>query len=156
PQTIMLIGEFQDLVGHKYARRNSMCGACRLAKPILMLGFLFFSSIAFAQTESATISGKLTDASAAVLAAAQIQIQSLECGTTTKTVTNNLGIYALSGVPAGHYNIEIQHPGFRQVNALGLTVNVQDRIEENFQLQVGSSIESVTVKAETPLVNTED
>lgn len=120
------------------------------------LSVICFSSISFAQTESATISGKVTDVSGAVIVGAEIQIQSLERGTTARTITNNSGIYVLSGVQAGHYNIEIQHPGFRQVNALGLTVNVQDRIVENFQLQVGSSIESVTITAEAPLVNTED
>lgn len=122
----------------------------------IFLTVICFSSISLAQTESATISGKVTDVSGAVIVGAEIQLQSFEHGTTTRTITNNSGIYVLSGVQAGHYNIEIQHPGFRQVNALGLTVNVQDRIVENFQLQVGSSIESVTITAEAPLVNTED
>ena len=38
-------------------------------------------------------------------------------------------------------------PGFKQVDFLGLIVNVQDHIEQNFRLQVGSVAESVTVEA---------
>jgi hypothetical protein len=42
------------------------------------------------------------------------------------------------------------------VNVTGLIVNVQDHIEQNFRVQVGSVAESVTVTAGAPLVNTTD
>ena len=41
------------------------------------------------------------------------------------------------------------------VNVTGLTVNVQDHLEQNFKLAVGSVSESVTVEGGAPLVNTE-
>src|SRR5260370_18017370 len=46
--------------------------------------------------------------------------------------------------------------GFRQVDLLNLIVNTQDHIEQNFQLQVGSTSESITIESEAPLVNTTD
>jgi hypothetical protein len=50
----------------------------------------------------------------------------------------------------------VQKNGFRKLDFLGLVVNVQDRIEENFKLQIGSVSESITVTGGAPLVNTED
>lgn len=52
--------------------------------------------------------------------------------------------------------MEVTAAGFRVVNVTGLIVNVQDHIEQNFRLQVGSAAESVTVTAGAPLVNTTD
>ena len=52
--------------------------------------------------------------------------------------------------------MEVTAAGFKVVNVTGLIVNVQDHIEQNFRLQVGSVAESVTVTAGAPLVNTTD
>jgi len=52
--------------------------------------------------------------------------------------------------------MEVDAAGFRKVNVTGLTLNVQDHIEQNFRLQVGSVAESVTVEASAQQVNTTD
>jgi len=52
--------------------------------------------------------------------------------------------------------MEVTAAGFKVVNITGLIVNVQDHIEQNFRLQVGSVAESVTVTAGAPLVDTTD
>ena len=52
--------------------------------------------------------------------------------------------------------MEVDAAGFRIVNVTGLMVNVQDHIEQNFRLQIGSVAESVTVEAGAPQVNTTD
>jgi hypothetical protein len=41
------------------------------------------------------------------------------------------------------------------VNVTGVTVNVQDHLEQNFKLVVGSISESITVEGGAPLVDTE-
>ena len=114
------------------------------------------SNIAFAQTESATITGRVTDASHALLQGAEVEILSVEHGTSRKATSNASGIYFFSAVQPGQYNIRVNHEGFRKIDVLGLTVNVQDHVVENFELQIGSAIESVTVNAEAALINTQD
>src|SRR5439155_4875632 len=59
-------------------------------------------------------------------------------------------------VQPGQYQISIQKQGFKQVDLLGLIVNVQDHIEQNFRLEVGSVAESVTVEAGGLVMNTTD
>jgi hypothetical protein len=109
-----------------------------------------------AQTESARISGLVTDSSGAVIAGADIMLQNTEQGTTSAVTTNSAGIYVLPSVRPGQYRISVRKDGFRSVDVLGVVVNVQDRIEENVRLQPGSVSESVTVTGGAPLVNTQD
>jgi len=111
---------------------------------------------AFAQTESARISGLVTDPSGAVVVQAEVVLTNIEKGTSTSVVTNQDGIYVLPGVHPGQYRMSARKSGFKTVDVLGVVVNVQDRLEENFRLQTGSVTESVTVTATPPLVNKED
>jgi hypothetical protein len=112
--------------------------------------------LAYGQTETGTISGLVTDPAGALVAGAEVQLQSVEQGTVTNVTTNNAGIYLFAGVHPGQYQIEVQKQGFKEVNMLGLIVNVQDHIEQNFRLQLGSMTESITVSAGAELINTTD
>jgi len=52
--------------------------------------------------------------------------------------------------------MEVEKSGFKQVRLTGITVNVQDNLEENFNLTVGAASQSITVEANTVNVNTTD
>ena len=108
---------------------------------------LCFSPIAIGQTETATISGLVTDETGAVVQGAEVRLQSVNRGTVTKVATNDSGIYVFAKVQPDQYQIAVHKQGFKQVDLLGIIVNVQDHIEQNFRLQVGSSAESVTVSS---------
>jgi hypothetical protein len=122
----------------------------------LVLGLLWFACAAMGQTETATVSGLITDSTGAVVAGAEVKLQRADRGTASSATTNNAGIYVFASVHPGPYQITVQKPGFKQVDFLGLIVNVQDHIEQNFRLQVGSISESMTVTADAYNVNTTD
>lgn len=109
-----------------------------------------------AQTETGTISGRVTDSSGAIVAAANIELQSIERGDIRKTSTNTSGIYLFTSVQPGGYRLTVEKEGFQRVDLLNVVVSVQDHIEQNLALRVGSIAESITVNAGTPLVNTVD
>lgn len=113
-------------------------------------------TIAIAQTESARISGVVTDLSGAVVVDAEVMLTNVEQGTTTTAVTNHSGVYVLPSVRPGQYRMGARKTGFKTIDVLGVVVNVQDRLEENFRLEPGSKDESITVTADAPLMNTED
>src|SRR5258707_1552967 len=125
----------------------------RIASPSLFVA-IWFASAVMGQTETATVSGLVTDRTAASVSGAEVRLQSVERGTITTTTTNNAGIYVFPSVQPGQYQISIQKQGFKQVDLLGLIVNVQDHIEQNFRLEVGSIAESVTVEAAASMINT--
>src|SRR5216683_8447510 len=122
----------------------------------LLFVVLWFACAVVGQTETATVSGLVTDRTAAAVSGAEVRLQSVERGTVTSTTTNDAGIYVFPGVQPGQYQITIQKQGFKQVDLLGLVVNVQDHIEQNFRLEVGSVAESVTVEAAASMINTSD
>ncbi len=92
---------------------------------------------ASAQSDSASVAGRITDASGAVVPNAQVDLVSVGRGTVTHTKSNGSGIYVLPSVAPGLYNISVSHAGFRQVDLTKLIVNVQANIEQNFKLQWG-------------------
>src|SRR5438034_2238536 len=127
----------------------------RVVGPSLFMT-LWFACGVVGQTETATVSGLVTDRTAAAVSGAEVRLQSVERGTVTTTTTNNAGIYVFPSVQPGQYQISIQKQGFKQVDLLGLVVNVQDHIDQNFRLEVGSVAESVTVEAAASMINTTD
>src|SRR5438477_10146951 len=128
----------------------------RSIQALLLFAVLCFGCTAMAQTESGTISGLITDNSGAVVTNAELQLKSVDRGVIATVTTNKAGIYVFAGVHPGQYQLTVRTPGFKQVDLPTPIVNVQDHIEQNFRLQVGSASESVTITAEAQLVNTSD
>lgn len=97
------------------------------------------------QTTYGEISGLVTDETGGIVVEAEVQLLSVNQGTISTTKTNSAGLYIFASVQPGPYQIKVHHPGFKQVDLMSLIVNVQDHIQENVRLQVGSVSESVTV-----------
>ena len=115
---------------------------------------LSVSCICGAQTESATISGRVTDSSGAIIIKATVDLQSADKGTIVQTTTNDAGIYVFPSVHPGIYHITVRKDGFKREDYVGLTANVQDHLEQNFRLVPGAISESITVTADQLNVNT--
>ena len=122
---------------------------------LLLLLILFAANSAFAQLETATVSGQVVDPSGLRIAGAQVRLIDIDRDTTVGTATTLSGLYTFPSVRPGRYRMEVIAVGFKVVNVTGMTVNVQDHLEQNFKLAVGSVSESVTVEGGAPLVNTE-
>ena len=114
---------------------------------ILLVGLV--SQQAIAQTEKASVSGRVTDQSNAAVLDAEVQIKNTDTGVTTLVKTNGEGVYALPSLNPGNYVMTVNKTGFRTVSVTGMTLNVQENLSRNFTLQVGSTAESVTVTAES-------
>jgi hypothetical protein len=121
----------------------------------LLLLVLLAAHSTFAQLETATVSGQVVDPSGLSITRAQVKLVDIDRDTTTITATNPSGLYTFPSVRPGRYRMEVTAAGFKVVNVTGLTVNVQDHLDQNFKLAVGSVSESVTVEGGAPLVDTE-
>jgi Carboxypeptidase regulatory-like domain/TonB dependent receptor len=113
-------------------------------------------SSARAQVESASIRGSVSDLTGAVIPGARVRLIEVARGTQTEGSTGLDGFYAFASVRPGHYTVEVEKSGFKLFRLTDVAVNVQDNLEENVRLSIGSVSESVTVKAETVNVNTTD
>jgi hypothetical protein len=108
-----------------------------------------------AQSETAKISGVVQDPTGAAVSKAEMILESAERGTKMETVTNDNGLYAFPSVLPGQYQLTVRKPGFKQIDLRGVIVNVQDSLQQNFSLELGSVAESVMVEGGSVSVNTQ-
>ena len=120
------------------------------------LALALLVSPANAQTETGSVYGSVTDPSGAVVPSATVRLINVDRGTQTQLATGMGGFYSFPNVAPGRYRMEVDKSGFKLVRLDGLTVNVQDNLERSFRLEIGLISESVTVSADTVVVNTTD
>lgn len=116
---------------------------------------LLTGAVGRGQITTATVTGLIADSSGSVVAGATVTVTDVNTGVVTKTLTNNQGLYRVSGLIPGTYRENIVKQGFKSVVKEGIELHVEDQVELNFSLEVGSVSESVTVEAGQPLIDTQ-
>src|SRR5580698_9764783 len=107
------------------------------------------SSLLFAQNESGSITGEVTDPSGAVVAGAVVTITDLGTTTSRTATTGSNGSYSFSTLRPSHYKIAVTAANFKESLIADIELHTQDKLSENVTLTLGSSSESVNVSAET-------
>lgn len=115
---------------------------------------LLFSSAT--ASELATLTGYVTDPAGLRLPRSHVQITNIETNVSYLGETNEIGLYRIAGLPTGTYRVIVQKSGFKTIVKQGLELHVQDVLSVNFQLELGSVAESVTVESGSPLINADD
>jgi len=107
------------------------------------------------QTHAATLlggnnrlSGQVTDPSGATVAGATVVLKNENGGILAQTSTDSIGQYSFDGIAAGNYRTEIERPGFKKNETVGVNIGPGDNFV-NSQLQLGAAAETVTVTAAT-------
>src|SRR5271170_1093589 len=121
----------------------------------LCLGVFLGTGVLRAQSTNASITGRVTDPSKALIVGAKVAAVSSGTSLRYEAVTGGSGEYYLTNLTPGSYRIEIEKTGFKKLIKPDVTLHVQDAIELNFELTLGSMSEIITVEAGAPLVNTE-
>src|SRR5262245_58733248 len=100
---------------------------------------------------SATITGRVTDPTGATMANVDVHLTNVETGVHLSTRTNDEGLYRLTNIPPGVYRLVLEKHGYRTMVKPGLELRVQDIFAVNFEMQIGSAAESVTMDDGAPL-----
>src|SRR5229473_2638605 len=129
---------------------------CTARSCLLVSSWLLIGVFSYAQMETATLSGTVMDRTGAVLPDAQVQVTNSDTNVAATTSTNKSGIYVVPSLKPGRYRIAVTKVGFKQVVVTDVTLNVQDVVNRNFNLDVGAVSESITVTADQLNVNTTD
>ena len=132
-----------------------MTNRCLMACCSAVLVAMMSSFPLFAQVDTATLSGRITDPQGSAVPKARVLIVNIDTNISMSTETNNEGIYVFTGIKPARYRLLVLKDGFHEVIKPEFTLQVQDHLEQNFGLQVGSVSETVTVTAGAPMVNTE-
>jgi|HubBroStandDraft_1064217.scaffolds.fasta_scaffold03761_5 hypothetical protein len=121
-----------------------------------VLVLFLFSTLAFAQSTNATISGGVTDASGDFIVNAEVEIANDFTGVVYSAATNNEGMYIVPILPPGHYHVQVSKPGFKTIIKADVVLNVQSALALNFTLPVGATSESITIDSASAAINTTD
>src|SRR5712692_1390825 len=130
----------------------------RTALPLflLVLCLLTIVSSSVGQTETATLSGLITDPQGKVVPGVAVEVTNVDTNLTVHQSTNSAGLYVAVGLKPGRYRVSVTKEGFRRIDLTALVLNVQDVLSRNFQLQLGPVMASITVVADSANVNTTD
>lgn len=116
--------------------------------------FIICTSLLAAQEFRATISGTVSDPAAARIPGAAVEAKNLETNAVVNTVTNDSGSYVLPFLPTGKYTISVSLTGFKTAVRENVELRVGDRMQLDFQLEIGGISEQVMVSGEAPLLET--
>ncbi len=116
-----------------------------LCSILLCVGLL--AQISRAQQPTGTIAGTVTDATGARIPCARIAIAAPSTGYSVEITATGAGVYAVSGLTPGHYQVRIGADGFR-LALVTTEVEVGRTSTIDVQLQIGAASESVTVSKE--------
>ncbi len=98
---------------------------------------LLLGCYATGQEITATISGRVTDASGTVVPAATITVVSIDKAVTVRSLrTSSGGQYVVPLLSMGHYNVTPEAPGFIRSSQSGIELSVNDRRTIDFVLPV--------------------
>ena len=107
---------------------------------------------AFAQQTTGTILGRILDAQGASIPGASVTAKNVGTGFTRTVVSDASGVYRLSALPVGQFEVTIELAGFSTVERKGLVVSVGQVLTVDFSLKVATVAETITVTAESPMI----
>src|ERR1700676_921334 len=124
---------------------------CKVAALAVMLVLAFVGALQ-AQSTNGTVTGRVTDPSKAVIPDVKITLINMATNLQYKGTTNGGGSYNVINLPAGRYRMEVEKVGFKTVIKPDIVLHVQDALEINFEMALGSLSESLTVEGGAPTV----
>src|SRR5947208_12696218 len=123
----------------------------------VVLAFALFGMVqsANAQVLFGSASGTITDQSGAAVPKAHVSSVNKATGVRKETDADASGFYRLTDLQPGLYDITVTAGGFKPLTQTSVTVAANVVTNTNFNLQVGSVSEQVTVEAQGVTLQTE-
>src|SRR5437667_1873681 len=106
------------------------------------------STPAFAQGETGSVTGVVTDAQGATVAGAEVTTSDVATKSPRTTTTNDSGRYHFASVPVGTYDITITKSGFKVHKAAAQKVSIATQLTLDVALEVGALSETVVVTSQ--------
>ena len=129
--------------------------SCLFVALIILLSCFILVVPVWAQKDTGSIVGTVTEGTGAVVPNADVEVTDVERGQTFKTTTSDSGEFVASPLHVGRYKVAVAKAGFKKAVSETVELNVQGRIAINIALQVGQITEEVVVTGAAPLLETE-
>ncbi|MFB3829802.1 MAG: carboxypeptidase regulatory-like domain-containing protein [Bryobacteraceae bacterium] len=113
------------------------------------------AACALGQTPSASVVGRVTDATGAVIPGVAIAITNVDTNITVQGASNEVGDYTVPYLNPGRYLLEAKSQGFRTYKRSEFTLAVDQVLRLDIPMEVGAATESITITDSPPVLNTE-
>src|SRR5437763_4185012 len=113
------------------------------------------ANVVCAQEVTATITGTVTDSTGAAVAGATVTAKSVERGTVFKDVTNEVGIYRITQLPVGNYDLRVEKEGFQTALFPSFTLVLNQVARIDVALKVGQVSQAIEGTGAAPVLKTE-
>ncbi len=123
---------------------------CILCLGILLLAHTFLQ----AQDYRATLFGQVTDPSGAVISRGTVRATNIDTKEVKSAQTTMDGSYTIPYLDPGVYDVEVTAKGFRPLRREKIVIQVADKLNLPFKLQVGAMTENVIVTAGQEVLET--
>ena len=122
---------------------------------VIVLGALAAAAApAWAQQTTGTITGRIVDAQGAVVPGVTVTGKNAATGFTRSEVSDGSGVYRLTALPVGTYDLTAELQGFTKVENKGIVVSVGQTLDVAMILKLATVSETITVTGGTPLIET--
>ncbi|MBA2304012.1 MAG: TonB-dependent receptor [Acidobacteria bacterium] len=112
------------------------------------------ASTAAAQQTTGTITGRIVDAQGSAVPGVTVTGKNTQTGFVRSDVSDGEGVYRLTALPVGTYDLTAELQGFSRYESKGLVLNVGQTMSLEVPMKVATLSETVTVTGETPLIET--
>ena len=109
-----------------------------------------------AQNPSAAVVGIVRDATGSSVPGATIRVRNMDTNSLREAVSGLDGGFTVPNLTPGNYEVMVEKPGFQSLRETSLELQVDQTARLELQLRVGSVADAVEVKAQVPLLNTEN
>jgi hypothetical protein len=121
----------------------------------LFVLFAAWSASVFAQAPAASVVGRVTDSTGAVIPGVAIKVANSGTNLAQQSKSNEVGDFTIPFLNPGRYTLEASLTGFHTYKHSEFTLEVDQALRLDIRLEVGSATESITVTDTPPVLNTE-
>jgi hypothetical protein len=115
---------------------------------------LLVPSLAYAQVQTGILSVKAVDAQGAIVPGALVTVTSAVLPSPLTGTTDTSGVYQVPGLTPGTYTVKVALEGFQTFIREDVIVRQSQTVSIDASMKVGTMAEQVTVRGESPIVDT--
>jgi hypothetical protein len=113
-----------------------------------------FTGLVYGQIDRASLNGTVTDASGLLVPQARVELISHDTGLKREVETGPSGVFSITGLPIGTYDLKVSREGFRASEVKGIQLFVGQTRNTDVRLEVGATSSQIEVQAEAAALET--
>ena len=134
---------------------KGLLAAVLLAAPFTAVPAMMSGMAAYAQTAGeGAIQGTVADSTGAVIPNARVSARNQATGSVTTRTTTGDGLYTISPLIPGRYDISVSAAGFSSLNQQNIQVDALHTTGVNLTMAIGQADQTVTVSEAPPALET--